>query len=88
MSCTRLIPALSSMVSLSRRSDTDSPDRFGDTHWDFRTVEYGLGPKPEEGAMWQFTRGSECSKHHPFLADRNQSGCLSATTKLKQHTTG
>jgi len=33
-------------------------DRFGDTHWDFRTVEYGLGPTPEEGAMWQFTRGS------------------------------
>lgn len=34
-------------------------DRFGDTHWDFCTVEYGLGEKPKAPQMWQSCRGSE-----------------------------
>jgi hypothetical protein len=34
-------------------------DRFGDTHWDFTTVEYGLGEPPKDNRMWQSTRGSK-----------------------------
>ena len=60
------------MLQTQKRSSTASPqatpkpyklmsliDRFGDTHWDFVTVEYGLGEKPEPPQMWQSTRGSE-----------------------------
>lgn len=37
-----------------------SSDRFGDTHWDFKTVEYALGEPPkDQREMWQFTRGSK-----------------------------
>lgn len=44
---------------LSRTQLADDLDRFGDTHWDFQTVEYGLGEPPKDTQMWQFTRGSE-----------------------------
>lgn len=38
-------------------------DRFGNTHFDFRTVEYGLGEAPSDETMWQFTRGCERFSH-------------------------
>lgn len=34
-------------------------DRFGNTHWDFHTVEYGLSAPPKDkDEKWTFTRGS------------------------------
>lgn len=32
-------------------------DRWGRTHWDFRTAEYSDGEQDTDGSMWQLTRG-------------------------------
>jgi alpha-L-fucosidase len=32
-------------------------DRWGDTHWDFRTSEYQAGLEHETGGAWENNRG-------------------------------
>ncbi|RSH76635.1 uncharacterized protein EHS24_005381 [Apiotrichum porosum] len=48
-------------------------DRFGDTHWDFQTVEYGLGEPPKDTQMWQFTRGIGLSFGYNQVEDESHS---------------
>ncbi len=44
-------------------------DRWGDTHWDFRTSEYQLNLAHEAGEAWQNTRGIGLSFGHNRLED-------------------
>lgn len=44
-------------------------DRWGDTHWDFRTTEYQMGNSDESGDAWENTRGIGYSFGHNELED-------------------
>jgi hypothetical protein len=53
------------MVRYAIWSCIDLLDRFGKTHWDFKTEEYGMGVDPDKiDTAWQACRGSE-SLHIP-----------------------
>jgi hypothetical protein len=48
------------MVSDNAKRLTDFEDRFGKTHWDFKTEEYGMGVDPDKiDTAWQACRGSK-----------------------------
>lgn len=41
-------------------SGADALDRFGKTHWEFKTEEYGMGVDPDKiDTAWQACRGSK-----------------------------
>jgi alpha-L-fucosidase len=46
-----------------------SNDRWGETHWDFRTSEYEHGRAVEQAAMWENCRGVGFSFGHNQLED-------------------
>ncbi len=48
-------------------------DRFGETHWDFRTSEYEEGREAESAEMWENTRGVGFSFGHNRLEDESNS---------------
>jgi alpha-L-fucosidase len=48
-------------------------DRFGTTHWDFKTSEYEAGRSAEGERMWENTRGIGFSFGHNQLEDESNS---------------
>lgn len=48
-------------------------DRFGETHWDFRTSEYEEGLEAEAARTWENTRGVGFSFGHNRLEDESNS---------------
>jgi alpha-L-fucosidase len=48
-------------------------DRWGETHWDFRTSEYQHGSSLEGSEMWEHTRGVGYSFGYNQLEDESQS---------------
>lgn len=60
------------MVSLMVEVRAYTLDRFGKTHWDFKTEEYGMGVDPDKiDTAWQACRGSEFVTVTSALYDPN-----------------
>lgn len=71
-------PAGKSLVDVFERFYAAVPDgvvndRFGETHWDFRTSEYEEGRSSEGDEMWENCRGIGFSFAHNRLEDESHS---------------
>ncbi len=75
-----------SLVEIFRRFYEERPegvsnDRWGETHWDFRTSEYEQGRDQEADGMWENCRGIGFSFAHNRLEDESNS--LSAEDAIR-----
>jgi hypothetical protein len=72
------------MVRCACRDCADLLDRFGKTHWDFKTEEYGMGVDPDKiDTAWQACRGSEFLPIPVSLSLTRQSDCRLDITKTR-----